>query len=33
MTRFRRTLNQIEVKEVELIGRKFTWINNQKTPP
>jgi hypothetical protein len=32
MTRFRRTLNQIEVKEVELIGRKFTWINNQKNP-
>jgi exonuclease III len=32
MNRFRRALNFLEVKEVELIGRNFTWSNNQSHP-
>jgi hypothetical protein len=32
MTRFRRALNFIEVKEIELIGRSFTWSNNKSNP-
>jgi hypothetical protein len=29
MARFRRALNFLEVKEIDLVGRKFTWSNNQ----
>jgi exonuclease III len=32
MLRFRRALNFMEVKEVELVGKQFTWSNNQQTP-
>jgi hypothetical protein len=32
MLRFRRVLNYLEVKELELVGRHFTWSNNQSTP-
>jgi endonuclease/exonuclease/phosphatase family metal-dependent hydrolase len=32
MTRFRRTLNHLEVKELELVGKHFTWSNNQAEP-
>jgi endonuclease/exonuclease/phosphatase family metal-dependent hydrolase len=32
MMRFRRAPNHLEVKEVDLFGRKFTWTNNQTTP-
>jgi exonuclease III len=32
MLRFRRALNYLEVKEVELTGRKFTWSNGQEIP-
>jgi hypothetical protein len=32
MTRFWRTLNFIEVMEIELIGRSFTWSNNGPNP-
>jgi hypothetical protein len=31
-SRFRRTLNYLEVKEIELVGRRFTWSNNQVSP-
>jgi hypothetical protein len=31
MVRFRRVLNFLGVKELELIGRHFTWSNNQST--
>jgi endonuclease/exonuclease/phosphatase family metal-dependent hydrolase len=29
---FRRALNHLEVKEIELIGRKFTWTNSHESP-
>jgi exonuclease III len=29
---FRRTLNRLAVKEIELTGRKYTWSNNQASP-
>jgi hypothetical protein len=32
MCRFTRALNFMEVKEIELIGRCFTWSNNQSVP-
>jgi hypothetical protein len=32
MNRFKRALNYLEVKEVELIGRNCTWSNNQSQP-
>jgi hypothetical protein len=32
MPRFRRTLNYLEVKEIDLVGRRFTWSNNQASP-
>jgi exonuclease III len=32
MSRFTRALNFLEVKEIELIGRCFTWSNNQGVP-
>jgi hypothetical protein len=32
MLKFRRALNHLEVKEVDLIGKKFTWTNNQVPP-
>jgi exonuclease III len=32
MLRFRRALNYLEVKELELIGRNFTWSNGQEIP-
>jgi exonuclease III len=32
MTRFRRALNFLEVKEIELVGRKYTWSNGQSNP-
>jgi hypothetical protein len=32
MHRFRRALNYLEVKEVELEGQKFTWSNSQASP-
>jgi hypothetical protein len=32
MLRFRRVLNHLDVKEIELAARNFTWSNNQDTP-
>jgi hypothetical protein len=32
MSRFRRTLNYLEVKEMELVGKQYTWSNNQVVP-
>jgi hypothetical protein len=32
MARFRRTLNKLEVKEIDLVGKQFTWSNNQVQP-
>jgi endonuclease/exonuclease/phosphatase family metal-dependent hydrolase len=32
MLTFRRALNHLEVKEIELIGRKFTWTNSHESP-
>jgi endonuclease/exonuclease/phosphatase family metal-dependent hydrolase len=32
MLRFRRALNHLQVKELELMGRRFTWTNNQANP-
>jgi exonuclease III len=32
MTRFRRTLNRMEVREIQLIGHRFTWSNDQINP-
>jgi hypothetical protein len=32
MHRFRRALNYLELKEIHLRGRKFTWSNNQNPP-
>jgi hypothetical protein len=32
MGRFTRAMNFMEVKEIELIGRCFTWSNNQSVP-
>jgi endonuclease/exonuclease/phosphatase family metal-dependent hydrolase len=32
VNRFRRALNFMEVKKIELIGRKFTWTNIQMSP-
>jgi hypothetical protein len=29
MLRFRKALNHLEVKEIPLRGRKYTWSNNQ----
>jgi hypothetical protein len=29
---FRRALNYLEIKEIQLRGRKFTWSNNQNPP-
>lgn len=29
MGRFRRTLNQLQLKQIELIGRRFTWSNER----
>jgi hypothetical protein len=29
MLRFRRALNHLEVREVQLVGRKYTWTNSQ----
>jgi hypothetical protein len=32
MLGFRRTLNHLEVKEIQLIGRKYTWSNALESP-
>lgn len=32
MGRFRRTLNQLQLKEIELIGQCFTWSNEREAP-
>jgi exonuclease III len=32
MGRFRRFLNDLELREVELLGRKFTWSNEREAP-
>jgi hypothetical protein len=32
MLRFHRALNHLEVKEIELVEKKFTWSNNQESP-
>jgi hypothetical protein len=32
MSRFRRALDHLEVKEIDLVGKKFTWSNNQASP-
>jgi hypothetical protein len=32
MLRFRRAINHLEVKEVQLVGRKYIWSNNQQNP-
>jgi hypothetical protein len=32
MMRFCRTLNQLEVKEIPLLGKRFTWSNEQRAP-
>jgi hypothetical protein len=28
MLRFKRALNHLEVREIDLVGRKFTWSNS-----
>ena len=32
MGRFRRFLNEVEVKEIPLLGRKYTWSNERSSP-
>jgi hypothetical protein len=32
MNRFRKTLNNLEVKEIHLIGKRYTWCNRQVGP-
>jgi hypothetical protein len=32
MTRFRRTLSSLELKELYLNGRRFTWSNERELP-
>jgi hypothetical protein len=32
MNKFRRTLNRLEVKEIDLVGKCYTWSNNQVSP-
>jgi hypothetical protein len=32
MLRFRRALNHLEVKEIQLVDRKYTWSNSQQLP-
>jgi hypothetical protein len=32
MLQFRRAINHLEVKEIQLKGRKFTWSNGQQAP-
>jgi hypothetical protein len=32
LNRFRRALDHLEVKEIDLVGKKFTWSNNQASP-
>lgn len=32
MGRFRRALNSMELKEIELLGRRFTWSNEKEEP-
>jgi hypothetical protein len=32
MNSFRRTLNHLEVRELQLVGRKFTWSNEHASP-
>jgi hypothetical protein len=29
---FRRALDHLEVREIQLVGRKYTWINSQANP-
>jgi hypothetical protein len=31
-TRFRRTLNHLEAHEIQLLGKRFTWSNEQRSP-
>jgi exonuclease III len=32
MLRFRRAINHLAVKEIKLVGRKYTWSNNHQIP-
>jgi exonuclease III len=32
MGRFRRFLDDVEVKEIPLLGRKYTWSNERQSP-
>jgi exonuclease III len=32
MNRFRKTLNNLKVKEIQLIGKRYTWCNRQVNP-
>jgi hypothetical protein len=32
MGRFRRFLDEVEVKEIPLLGRKYTWSNERSSP-
>lgn len=32
MGRFKRLLNDLELREIELLGRRFTWSNERTTP-
>lgn len=32
MLRFRRAINHLEINEIDLVGRKYTWSNQQETP-
>lgn len=32
MGRFRRAINDLELKEIELLGRRFTWSNERTVP-
>jgi endonuclease/exonuclease/phosphatase family metal-dependent hydrolase len=32
MSRFQRALNHMEVQEIHLSGRRFTWSNEQRSP-
>ena len=32
MGRFRRLINELELQELELLGRRFTWSNERDAP-
>jgi hypothetical protein len=32
MSRFKRVIDHLEIKEIKLVGKKYTWSNNHTTP-